>query len=185
MSDANLPVAFDVRAFAAAAGRMQGVASQSAFERLAEEAQGETGGHTLRWSVQAEMRPGTGGAPEPWLHLEAETSIALTCQRCLGTVDVELDIRRSFRFVDTEDLAQAQDEVSEEDVLALSADFRLADLIEDEVLLALPLIPRHEKCPVPVRLSAEDPDFVQATGTRPNPFGVLAALSEKADKPAG
>ena len=57
---------------------------------------------------------------------------------------------RSIRFVHGADLAQQLDEESEEDVLALSAALDLRELIEDELILALPLVPRHDVCPQPL-----------------------------------
>lgn len=182
MPAAVFPSVVDVRTLALASGRLAGESALSDFGRLADEAQGEVAGRALRWSVQAEMRVGATGTAEPWLHLAVSTCIPLTCQRCLGTVDTELDIMRSFRFVETEALAEAQDEESEEDVLALSSEFSLAGLVEDEVLLALPLIPRHETCPSPVRLSAQDPGFEQEESPRRNPFAALAAIQAKTDK---
>ena len=182
MSDAAFPSVVDVRTLALASERLAGESALSEFARLADEAQGEVTGLTLRWSVQAELRVGATGTAEPWLHLAVSTCFPLTCQRCLGPVDTELDILRSFRFVETEALAEAQDEESEEDVLAISAEFSLASLIEDEVLLALPLIPRHGTCPSPVRMSAQDPGFEQKEGHRPNPFAALATLPVKTDK---
>lgn len=178
----NIPPVIDVRAFAQAATRVSGQAALTGFSRLLEEAQGDTAGISLRWSAQGEMRAGATGGAEPWLHLTVDVSMALTCQRCLGPVETPLRIERSFRFVETEALAEAQDEDAEEDVLVLSADFSLASLLEDEVLLALPLIPRHETCPAPVRLSAQDPAFAQETGPERKPFAALAAWAGKGGK---
>lgn len=184
MPDTAAPPVVDIRAFAFAASRIGGETELSHFERLVDEAQGDASLCTVRWSVQGEMRAGSSGSLEPWLHLVAGASIPLTCQRCLGPVDTVLDIERSFRFVETEALADEQDEESEEDVLVLSADFSLANLIEDEFLLALPLIPRHDSCPSSVQLSAQDPGFEQMESARRNPFAALAVLSGKPDKPS-
>ncbi len=85
-------------------------------------------------------------------------------------------MKQSFRFVASEEAAEAQDEEAEEDVLALSQDFKLSDLIEDEVLMALPVVPRHETCPVEVKLAAVDQDFDAASAEKRNPFAVLAKL---------
>jgi uncharacterized protein len=46
-------------------------------------------------------------------------------------------------------------------------------LIEDEVLLALPIVPRHDHCPVPVPLSSEPDDAGDGAS---HPFAALAAL---------
>ncbi len=88
-------------------------------------------------------------AAEIWLHLRADAVLPLTCQRCLGPVEVALAVDRSFRFVADEELAAAEDELAEEDVLALSRSFDLVELVEDELLMEMPLAPRHEVCPDP------------------------------------
>ena len=98
------------------------------------------------------------------------------CQRCLGPVDIAVSVKQSFRFVGSEEAAEAQDEESEEDVLALSQEFNLADLIEDEVLMAMPVVPRHEECPVEVKLEVADAGFEAASAEKRNPFAVLAKL---------
>jgi uncharacterized protein len=87
-----------------------------------------------------------------------------------------VSVDRSFRFVSDEDVAAAQDEESDEDVLALSRSFDLVELVEDELLMEMPLAPRHETCPVPVRLAVADPDFDSASTERKNPFAVLGKL---------
>ena len=46
----------------------------------------------------------------------------------------------------------------------------------DELLMELPLAPRHESCPEPVRLSAQDEDFEAASARRENPFAQLGKL---------
>ncbi len=53
--------------------------------------------------------------------------------------------------------------------------FDLVELIEDELLLALPLVPRHEMCTQPLE-SAADP---VAFDERVNPFDVLGELKLK------
>jgi uncharacterized protein len=103
------------------------------------------------------------------------TSLPLICQRCLGPVDVPLVIERAFRFVETEAQAEQEDDASPEDLLVLSRDFDLAALMEDEVLMELPVVPRHEVCPVPVKLAVADANFDESA-PKPNPFAVLAGL---------
>ncbi len=91
-------------------------------------------------------------------------------------VDVPLDVERSFRFVADEATAEALDEECDEDLLALSREFDLRELIEDELLMALPVVPRHEECPTSVPLASSDDDFEVANSEKPNPFAALAAL---------
>jgi len=107
-----------------------------------------------------------------------DVNLSLTCQRCLGPVTVPVRIDRSFRFVETESQADLEDEASVEDVLTLSRDFDLAALVEDEVLMDLPVVPRHDVCPVDVKLVAVDADF-ETSAVKPNPFAALADLKRK------
>lgn len=133
--------------------------------------------NVLSWSVRGELKPGPEGKPQVWLHLTASVTLPLTCQRCLGPVDVPVQIDRSFRFVDSEAQAELEDDESSEDVLVLSQDFDLVGLIEDEVLMDLPVVPRHETCPVAIKLMAADADFEDAP-VKPNPFAGLAVLKQ-------
>jgi uncharacterized protein len=71
--------------------------------------------------------------------------------------------------------AAALDDEAEEDILVLSRDFDALALIEDELILSLPLVPLHDICPQAVPMSVADPEFTEAA-ERPNPFGVLAGL---------
>jgi uncharacterized protein len=76
-------------------------------------------------------------------------------------------------------LAEVEDEESEEDVLVLSKAFNLLELIEDELLMSAPLVPKHEVCPQPVKLQAADPAFVELVQEKPNPFAMLQQLKKK------
>jgi uncharacterized protein len=84
------------------------------------------------------------------LHLRADSAVGLACQRCLQRMVVPLGIDRRLFFVAGEDAAASLDAESDDDVLALEAFLDLRSLIEDELLLALPLVPRHEVCPEPL-----------------------------------
>lgn len=102
-------------------------------------------------------------------------------------------VDHSIRFVKDEAAAAELDADSEDDVLALSRQFDLMGLIEDELIMALPIVPRHEHCPTDVAslMNAEsealppgtEPEQAaegQATTAsgRPNPFAVLASLKK-------
>ena len=75
---------------------------------------------------------------------------------------VQLDVQPSLRFVHGEAQAEALDEDSDEDVLALTPSLDLLPLIEDELILALPLVPRHEVCPQPLPMSAGADELASA-----------------------
>ena len=176
MKQESAPTHLDVKAFAQAASAITGHDLLSKFARLLEETKGHGADLIIDWSARGELRTDEAGAEQIWLHLTVDASLPLICQRCLGPVDIAVCISRSFRFVGSEEAAEAQDEEAEEDVLVLSRDFNLADLIEDEVLMALPVIPRHETCPVALKLTAVDPGFEAESTEKVSPFSVLAKL---------
>jgi uncharacterized protein len=166
----------DVKRFAEEGASLSGEEPVHKHERLMAETQGRGAGAAVAWSAAGEVRNPGHVHPEIWLHLRARTVLPLTCQRCLGPVDTALAVDRSFRFVADEEMAAAQDEEAEEDVLALSRSFDLVGLVEDELLMEMPLAPRHAVCPDPLKASVADPGFEDAPATRENPFGLLGKL---------
>lgn len=169
------PQRLDVWAFAEEGERLSGQVRLAGFPRLAAEARHDGADRPIEWSARGELRNPDHLHPEVWLHLAAAAELPLTCQRCLEVVDVPLSVDRAFRFVADEDTAAAQDEQAEEDVLAISRSFDLLELVEDELLMEVPVVPRHDVCPVPVRLSAADADFDEGE-PRENPFARLKLL---------
>ena len=170
------PFRLDVAAFAKAAGELAGSWPLTGLDRLAEAAVAEAlppEGGDVRWSARGELRPMRGGENQVWQHLQAATRVPLECQRCLKAVEVPLAVERSFLFVHGEDAAAQLDTDSEDDVLALTRALDLRELVEDELLLALPIVPRHEVCPVPL-VAAHEAD--EPLAEKPNPFAALAAL---------
>jgi len=180
MSQALVAPLLDIKAFAKAASTLSGRDALEKFERLREESHALGTDHWVEWRAEGELREDLAGREDVWLHLSANVTLSQTCQRCLGPAEILVALERSFRFVATEEVAEEQDDEAEEDVLVMSREFDLAALIEDELLMAMPLVPLHEVCPTEVKLSAEDPDFEAPSGQKPNPFAVLAKL--KIDK---
>lgn len=163
----------DVKSFAEEGAALSDQQPVPVHHRLMAETQQRGAASPVTWSARGELRNPGHVQPEIWLHLKAHAVLALICQRCLGPVDVPITVERAFRFVADEDMAAAQDEQSEEDLLVLSRSFDLVELVEDELLMELPLAPRHENCPVPVQLAVADEDFDGAAAQRENPFAIL------------
>jgi uncharacterized protein len=166
----------DVRRFAEEGGVLAAEEPIGAFARLKAESQDRGIDSPVRWSAHGEIRNPGHVQPDVWLHVEAEATLPLVCQRCLAGVDVKIDVDRWFRFVSDEATAAAQDDEAEEDVLAESRSFDLAELVEDELLMGLPVVPRHVICPVLPTFSAGEAEFDEAQEKRENPFQLLAKL---------
>ena len=149
------------------------------LQRLAQESVGATPDLTVNWQAQGELRAGSGAQADVWLHLQANTTVPLTCQRCMGAVATPLAVDQWYRFVATEDIAMLEDDASEEDLLVMAVQFDLLAVLEDELLMALPLVPMHEVCPVAPVLSAGDIGAAMVQEAKPNPFAALAQLKKK------
>jgi len=125
----------------------------------------------VRWQVAGETRRVAGAAPQVWLHLQAQAHAGLTCQRCLKPFSPLLQVDRRIRFVAGEHEAATLDADSDDDVLALEPTLDLHTLVEDELLLACPIVPRHDDCRPPAH-GADEPTEAAAD----NPFAALAVL---------
>lgn len=176
------PVKLDVEVFARDGAELSGAWPATQLQRLAGDAAPEAPASAwpeVVWSASGEQRVQRGAEPQIWLHLRADATVALTCQRCLQPVHARLKIERDFRFVRDEESAAEVDVDSEEDVLALPRHLNLRELIEDELILALPIVPRHATCPKPLPRPVSDSAQEEHDGTgRENPFAALAVLKQ-------
>lgn len=84
-----------------------------------------------------------------WLRLQVRGSLELTCQRCLGSMPFVLDVDTELQVIAPGEAWP--DEILEDGAVSLGADAvaalpeqRVVELLEEEVLLALPVAPRHE-----------------------------------------
>ncbi|MES2190335.1 MAG: YceD family protein [Pseudomonadota bacterium] len=168
----------NMQAFAKEGEPLVAITPLQKFERLAEELRALESDSTVSWQADAELRSGSGSEEDIWLHLQAKTTVTLTCQRCMAAMQAPLDVDQWYRFVATEEIAMAEDDESEEDLLVMEPQFDLTAVLEDELLMALPLVPMHAHCPVAPRLSAGDDEVDAVEEEKPNPFAMLAQLKD-------
>lgn len=169
------PQRLDVEAFARHEGCLEGQWPLQDLTRLTESAHPQVPAQpsdVISWSALGSTRDVRGGVQQVWLRVQASVRMALVCQRCLAPVETTLQVDRAFHFVLGEDAAAELDSGSEDDVLALTNSLKMIELIEDELLLALPLVPKHEICPVALPTSAGEID----DAPQHQPFAALAAL---------
>jgi uncharacterized protein len=169
------PRRLDAAAFAADAGDLALSQPVSAFLRLADSVPEGVPDESVQWSAHGVLRRPGALEPEVWLNLQVRTRVWMTCQRCLQPVAVAVEFDRQFRFVRGEDEAARLDAESEDDVLELQHALDLPALVEDELLLSLPLVPRHERCPEPLAA----PKAGGLDDPRRNAFAALAGLKRR------
>ena len=178
----------DVAAFIADGAALAGIWPASGLQRLAElqTPPQDTALDEIAWQAQGERIPVTGSEAELWLVLQAQARVWLTCQRCLQPFGEPLAIDRRIRFVHGEARAEALDAEIEDDVLALSKSLDLRELVEDEFLLALPIVPRHGgACPQPLPVPGDAAPAPEDAPARPNPFAALQKLKAKPGSDGG
>lgn len=108
--------------------------------------------------------------------------VALQCQRCLAPVERTLDVQIDICVVASD--AQASELADELEPFVLDEEtVSIVDLIEDDLLLALPIqvCAAYEDCPNRPQLSfpVETPEQHVMKQARPNPFGVLVELKNR------
>ena len=153
-------IVIDSLAFAREERHLVGELAVNALPRLADVLADDTGVLSCRLS---------GGRNEEgklFLLLEVAGELRLKCQRCLDPLDLPLAIESRILLVPPgapwPDEGLADDAA---DAIEALAEQSVASLIEDEVLLALPVAPRHESCVLPC---GSDSDSLAAS-----PFATL------------
>src|ERR1700733_1527707 len=193
------PRQLDVFEFARSGRQAAGVVRVSQLPRMLNEVPVEAPDRdtAFTWQAEGTTQPelqddGTEG-PQPYLRLAIHGAAWLECQRCLAPYKQAFNVDATYRIVNTE--AEAEEfplDEDEVDVIVGSTHFDLIDLIEEELLLNLPLVPKHDVCPevhesLVSGVAGEEGEGDEAgedgaeeggEPDRPNPFAALSALKK-------
>ena len=146
--------------------RQEGSLAVSELARVQKEAPGEQ--RRVDWLIAG----GVDHTGHAQLSLSVHGVISLVCQRCLHPVDVDVASRSVLILARTEEEADnveallADDAV---DVIVVEKKIDIAELVEDEVLLAIPQSVKHEACP-------NDANAVFDALKKPSAFAALKDL---------
>ena len=120
-----------------------------------------------------------------WLFMSFSGALWVACQRCLQPLDIALDYQTKLALLyDETQSSLIDDEVDYillDEVLHTQQQQRLlplAELIEDELLLNVPLSAKHEDGEMVVEQVGDIPEDEESD----NPFAVLADLKEQLSK---
>ncbi|TAH42143.1 MAG: metal-binding protein [Betaproteobacteria bacterium] len=148
--------------FAADGRRIDGEVDVAKLERLADNLADTAG--VLRYGIEGSLDE----ERRPRLRLNVSGGLVLRCQRCLGGLAWPVDIGVTLQPVRKGDeIPDEELEDDEIDALEVGADLDVDALVEDEVLLALPIAPRHDDC---------QPPRPEGGVEKESPFAKLAAL---------
>ncbi|HTY02471.1 MAG TPA: YceD family protein [Rhodocyclaceae bacterium] len=163
MADNALPAAIDSLAFSSDGRALAGRVAVAALPRLQDSLADSDG--WLRYEVRG-TRDRDG---KSWLSVRVVGQVNVVCQRCLAKLEFPVDVRSRLLLVPPGRPWPDESDEDEFDAIAAEQELALLPLIEDEVLLALPIAPRHEFCAVQGPTVAEH---------EPSPFAVLAKLKK-------
>lgn len=108
----------------------------------------------------------------PSLRIELAAEVSVSCGRCLHSMPVKLVADSVVTlFISEEKLEAAVEEDEELDAIIAEPEFDVIALIEDEIIMGLPLSPLHDDCGTE--------HLERAKADKPNPFAVLAALKSR------
>ena len=157
-----------------------GFLSMSDIPRVAEEASTVNSVDGFNWSVETYFEDSLGSEPHQILELGLKGRLHLVCQRCLQDCAVDLDEKRRFILVLTDSEADEYPlEDEEQEPLVVNQHFNLLETMEDEVLLSLPLIPKHPDgfCEPHASTFGDEADE-EPSNERENPFNILKNMKK-------
>ena len=166
----HLPDRLDLMATADAGRVLQGRISLARLKRVLPALMSTAG------ELQVDLELGKDTDGTHYLAGSLQGDVTLKCQRCLGSMILPLDVKLRLGLIRDKDTMN--DLPGWYEPLIVSAEpADIADILSDEVLLALPIVPLHgesDKCQELVK------DYQPPAGDeRENPFAVLAELKQK------
>lgn len=151
--------------FARNGGTQHGIIAVAELHRLSDLLYDNAG--NIEYRLSGELN----AENKPVLHLRISGMLRLTCQRCLGLLTDPLDLQRDLALVIGEaEFSQIADESEAVDSILASRAMNIAELVEDEIILSLPLAPKHAEG----ECGGMGKGATQAT----SPFAALAALKK-------
>jgi uncharacterized protein len=157
--------------FARLGGCLSGRLDVASMPRLRAELREEDG------AVCYEVRGFLNQKGVPALEVSVSGEVRLSCQRCLGLVAQQVSSKRTLVFLSgLDEFAPMIDEDESEDVVPNVQRLDLRELIEEEVLLSLPISARHAELQCDENAMPQPAQRNEQQSSPESPFAVLGAL---------
>ena len=165
---------FDAFKMAAEGGSLAGEFDASTLARVVDRLAPGAGTAPIAWRIAGDHD----AFQRPMLSVTIEGSLPLLCQRCLEPFVAPI-VQQTRLLLAHDETELGLLNVEEPEVLLAAAPIDARTLVEDELLLSLPLAPRHAEgqCSGAVRLHGGRPE-AGSTGET-SPFAPLAELKER------
>lgn len=108
----------------------------------------------------------------PMIRGRLTTRLELECQRCLGTIEYPLDLEMRLLVDASDDVVR---DSSLDTIYSVEDCIDIFEVVEDELILAVPLVARHDDRACNEHWPA-DANTETATAAADNPFAVLQVL---------
>ena len=167
---AALPERVDVARQVQAGRIFEGRLSLSSMQRLRSSLADAAG------DVRYVLEFGRDGLGIAYLAMRVEAGLPMVCQRTLDTFVFRAVIDQRLGLIASEREEAALPE-GYEPLLVIDGELALADVIEDELILALPVVPLKPGAPLDWSDGTDDARE-QSEPERPNPFAVLGSLKK-------
>ncbi|SBP88637.1 YceD family protein [Thiomonas delicata] len=176
-SEPSSALRLNLRTLAQEQGVVEGRLALNELPRLESFLAGAPESSYVDWRLRGFMRNQAGGQPQPMVELQIQAELPMLCQRCLQPAMQKILDVALFRLVEDEPELTLEELEAEDEALCLQGLTDARALVEDQVLLALPLVPMHDACPQPIVAEGlwNEP---AAMRERPSPFAVLAKLKK-------
>jgi uncharacterized protein len=153
--------------FATAGATQEGKLPLSSFPRLQDLLVSDAGDVTYALRGVRDERG------RPSLQLSVQATLQLRCQRCLGPLTHEVHAAQLLVLAASQAEIDADPaSVDAPDRVLAGKEMAVRDLVEDELILALPYAPRHESC----EARPEGTDFGNAASS---PFAGLRGMMQR------
>jgi uncharacterized protein len=168
----TLPAVIDAWRMVSARRQFEGSLPLSAFKRLRDslvDAEGE-----CRYALEF----GRDAGNQPFVEVRVDAELPLQCQRTLERYLHRVRLVQQLGLITSEAQESALPEHMEPLLVPESGELQPADLVEDELILAVPVVPINPDSTLPDAYRAEEAEEGEVE-KKPNPFGVLSALKDK------
>jgi len=162
------PILIDPLAFAREGRSLSGELSPSQLDSRVQDMLADTNG-TVRYALVGSVDK----LQRPQLAFRVEAELMVRCQRCLQPMPEQIENDGVLTlFTDEQKLDEACAADEDLDAILAEPELDVMALIEDEIIMGLPVSPKHEAC------GQDHLEQEPAKADKPNPFAVLAQLKK-------
>lgn len=116
----------------------------------------------------------------PYMYGKFSSKLSMICERCMTPMSVDVDVECYLAILKNERKVEGLAELYDPWIVESNDPILLSSVVEDELILGLPLVPRHEHACLPKEAWYRGDDIEESEKEKKvSPFEVLASLKLK------